>query len=96
MFAMVQGKSQFGAHTICARDHHWFAIASGQLKQSAKTTQPSHYLRTACAFGRAFDFFDQGIACVNIDTCIFVAQGLAVFGHGLASCLKRLLLSTFY
>ena len=74
----VHGQAQLGAHTIGTGNQYRLAVALRQFEQGAEAAQACHYLGAAGPFGNAFDAFNQCITSVDIDACVFVAQGLLV------------------
>ena len=78
VFFQVHGQAQLSAHTIGTGNQYRLAVALRQFEQGAEATQSGHHLGAAGPFGNAFDAFNQCITGVDIDACVFVAQGLFV------------------
>ncbi len=74
MLAQIHGQAQLGAHAVGAGDQHRFAVTGGQFAQGAEAAQPGHDFRAAGAFGDMLDAVHQGVAGVDIDAGVFIAQ----------------------
>ena len=81
-----KGEHEFCPDAISARNQDWILPAVFlQIEQGAKTTQTPHDACTSRGFCQRADRFDQVIACLNIDTCVAISQGIrCVTCHGCA------------
>ncbi len=70
----IQRQAQLGADAIGAGDQHRLAVFLRQRAQRAEAAQAAHHFRAAGLLHHAFDSVNQSIACININTGIFVAE----------------------
>ena len=74
-----KGEFEFGAHTVGPADQNGLFIAFWHFEQGAKTTNTRQYAFAHGFFGQGLDAFDQGIASVDVNACVFIGKGVV---HG--------------
>ena len=75
----LKSEFQFRAHTVGAADQNGFFELFGHLKQRPKAANTCQYAFAHGFFGEWFDALYQGVARVNVNAGVFVAEGS---GHG--------------
>ena len=82
MTLQVHGQTQLGADAIGAGNQYRLFVTGWQRDQRAKAAKTGHHFRTAGTVGHMLDALNEGVACFDIHTSVFVGQrGLAVVGH---------------
>ena len=71
--AQLHGEPQFRSYTIGAGDEHGAAIPFGNLTQRTKTSQTTQYFRSSRCLRYVLYTIHQGIARIDVDTCVFVS-----------------------
>ena len=66
--------SELGAHTIGARNEDRFSIAARHFEKCAKTTNTCKHTLTHGLAGERLDTVNQGIARIDVNARVFVAQ----------------------
>ena len=74
-----KGQTQFGADAVRAGNQHRLAVLA-EGEERAKAADSGQHFRAHGAFGERFDAFDEGIACVDIDSGVAVGKGGAQNG----------------
>ena len=80
----LESQFQLGADAVGAADQHRLFVALGHLEQRAEAAYAGQHAFAHGFFGQWLDAFDQGIAGVDVNAGVFVAQrgGGGWSGHG--------------
>ena len=79
MHLPFKGELEFRAHTVGATDQNRFFVAFRHFKQGAKATNARQNAFAHGFLGQGLDAFDQGVASVDVNACVFVGKGVV---HG--------------
>ncbi len=80
----LHGQLELGADAVGAGDQHRFAVAiQRQLEQRAEAAEPGQHARAEGVLDDRLDALDQGIAGVDIDPGLRIAEGTCIGGGGL-------------
>ena len=74
-----KGELEFGAHTVGATHQDRLFVTFGHFKQGAKPTNARQNAFAHGFLGQGLDAFDQGVAGVDVNACVFVGKGVV---HG--------------
>ena len=69
-----ESHAQFGANAIGARDQDGFTVALRQFKKRPETADARKHALTHGFACQRLDAINQGIASLNINACVFIAQ----------------------
>src|SRR5262249_39602615 len=70
----IDGKSEFGAHAVRARNQHRLPVAARDLHQGAEAADSREYLGPLRAAHERLDPLDELIASVDVDTGVAVGD----------------------
>lgn len=70
----IHRQTQLGAHAVGTGNQHRLAVFLRQRTQGAKPAQTAHHFRATGLFNYTFDAVYQCVACIDIDTCVFIAE----------------------
>lgn len=68
MACVLECQFEFRTHSVCSGYQYRLPVFSGNLEQRAKTADSSERFRAQSASCEGFDYFDQTVACININT----------------------------
>ena len=77
----VEGQLQLGADAVGAADEHrFFVLGLVEGEQAAEAAEPANHFWTLGLFDIRFNQFNGSIACINIDTGIFIGNHFLFHG----------------